>query len=150
MTATTPASQFVYVTYIRSTPETVWDALTSADLMTAFGMRQESDWKIGSGWRLKMADGRIADSGEVLEIEHPKRLALNWRNEWDSEMQAEGDGHCLYEIEAVDGAVKLTVTHGLDKPDSKYVEGVSRGWPMILSNLKSELESQSPASRAAA
>ena len=134
---------FVYVTYIRSTAEKVWQALTSPEYTakTWFGAHHETDWKAGSPWRLVLADGRLADSGEIVEIDKPRRLVLKWRNEWKPEIKAEGCSRCTIEIEpAADDAVKLTVTHQLDGEGTKFIEAVSGGWPRILSNVKSLLE----------
>jgi uncharacterized protein YndB with AHSA1/START domain len=133
---------YVYVTYIRSTPEKVWAALTSPEIMREywFDMHQESDWKPGSPWRLLFADGRVADTGEILEADPPRRLVFRWRNEFLHELKAEGPARCTYEIEPVEGAVKLTITHAMDRPNTKFIEAVSGGWPLILSNLKSLLE----------
>ena len=133
---------FVYVTYIRTTPEKLWSALTDAEFMKQywFGMHIETDWKRGSPWRLVFTDGRVADAGEVVEADAPKRLVIKWRNEWKPEFKAEGYSRCAFDIESVPGAAKLTVTHTMDRPGSKLIEGVSEGWPRILSNLKSLLE----------
>ena len=141
MTDTT-ASKFVYVTFIRTTPERLWEALTTPDFIAQywFGMKCESDFKTGSPWRLVFADGRVADTGEIVEADAPKRLAIKWRNEFRPELKAEGYSLCTFELEPVDGAVKLTVTHGIDVPEAKLVTAVSGGWPVILSNLKSLLE----------
>ena len=146
MTASAPASQFVYVTFIRSTPEKVWDALTNPETMKLywFGMPQACDWKVGSPWKMLFSDGRPADSGEVLEADKPRRIALKWRNDWKDELHAEGFSTCTYDIEEVDGAVKLTVTHTMDRPQSQFIQAVSGGWPKILSNLKSLLETGEP------
>jgi uncharacterized protein YndB with AHSA1/START domain len=136
------ASTFVYVTFIRTTPEKLWQALTSPDVMKQywFDMHQESDWKVGSPWRLLFSDGRVADTGEILEVDPPRRLVIRWHNEFKPELKAEGPARCTYELEPVEGAVKLTITHGMDRPASKVIEAVSGGWPRILSNLKSLLE----------
>jgi len=133
---------YVYVTFIRTTPETVWAALTSPQTMKEywFDMHQESDWKPGSPWRLLFADGRVADTGEILEADPPRRLVFRWRNEFRPELKAEGPARCTYEIEPVEGAVKLTVTHAMDRPNTKFIAAVSGGWPLVLSNLKSLLE----------
>jgi uncharacterized protein YndB with AHSA1/START domain len=133
---------FVYVTFIRSTPEKVWAALTSPDIMKEywFGMHQESDWTPGAPWRLLFPDGRVADTGEILEADPPRRLVFRWRNEFRPELKAEGPARCTYEIEPVEGAVKLTITHAMDRPNTKFIEAVSSGWPLVLSNLKSLLE----------
>jgi uncharacterized protein YndB with AHSA1/START domain len=105
-----------------------------------FGMHQESDWKPGSPWRLVFADGRIADTGEIVEVDKPKRLVIKWRNEFRPELKSEGHALCTYELEAMNGAVKLTITHAIEYSGSKFIEAVSGGWPRILSNLKSLLE----------
>lgn len=135
-------SEFVYVTYIRTTPEKLWQALTTPELMRRywFGMTQDTDWQVGSAWRLSFADGRVADTGEVLECDPPRRLRLRWRNAWKEEMRAEGDAICTIELEPRDNVVKLTLVHGMDRPQAKLIGAVSGGWPMILSNLKSWLE----------
>ena len=135
--------KFSYVTYIRATPETVWRALTDADAQEQywFGMRQESDWQEGSPWKRSHQDGRLSDVGEILAIDAPRRLVIKWRNEFHPELRAEGDGRCTYEIEPLGSAVKLTVTHEIPVDQSKVIEAVSGGWPRVLSNLKTFLES---------
>jgi uncharacterized protein YndB with AHSA1/START domain len=85
-------------------------------------------------------DGRVADSGEILEIEPQKRLVLQWRNSFKPELREEGPSRMTYEIEPMGETVKLTVIHEMDRPDSKFIEAVSNGWPMILSGLKTLLE----------
>jgi uncharacterized protein YndB with AHSA1/START domain len=135
-------STFVYVTYIRTTPEKLWAALTDADTMRTywFGMHCESDWQVGSPWSLRFSDGRVADAGEILEAEAPRKLVIKWRNEFRPEFKTEGFSTCAMTIEALQGAVKLTVLHTIGVEKSKLVEAVSGGWPQILSNLKSLLE----------
>jgi uncharacterized protein YndB with AHSA1/START domain len=136
------ASKYVYVTFIRTTPERLWSALTDPEIMRQywFGMHQESDWSPGSPWRLLFADGRVADSGEIVEADPPRRLVLLWRNEFRPELRVEGFARCSYELKPIGNAVKLTVTHEIDRPNAKFIEAVSGGWPRILSNLKSLLE----------
>jgi uncharacterized protein YndB with AHSA1/START domain len=143
MTDTTAGSSFVYVTFIRTTPQKLWSALTSREFTEQywFGMHHETDWRAGSPWLLRFPDGRIADEGEIVESEPGKRLVLRWRNVFRPELQAEGDSLCTLEIEPRDDdVVKLTVTHRIGQPDSKFIEAVSGGWPSVLSNLKSLLE----------
>jgi len=139
-------SRYVYVTFIRTTPETLWTALTSEAFTRQywFGMHQESDWTPGSSWRLMFADGRVGDMGEILESDPPRRLVIKWRNEFRPELKDEGYARCAMDLEPVDGTVKLTITHTMDRPDSKLIEAVSSGWPRILSNLKSLLETGEP------
>jgi uncharacterized protein YndB with AHSA1/START domain len=133
---------FIYVTFIRTTPERLWSALTSPEFTRKYwyGTHQESDWEAGSPWRLVFADGRVADTGEVVEIDPPRRLVLKWRNEFRPELKSEGYSRCTLALEPVDGAVKLTITHMMDRAESKFIEAVSGGWPQVLSNLKSLLE----------
>jgi uncharacterized protein YndB with AHSA1/START domain len=135
-------SQFVYVTYIRTTPEKLWRALMEPEFTRQFwlGTAQESDWKPGASWRIAKPNGSTADSGEVLEIDSHRRLVLSWRNELFPEMTAEGYSRLTYELEEKGDSVKLTVTHEMDKSDSKFIKAVSGGWPPILSSLKSLLE----------
>jgi len=135
-------TRFVYVIFIRTTPEALWSALTTADFMKQywFGMHIETDWKAGSSWRLMFPDGRVADVGEIVELDRPRRLVLKWRNEFRPELKSEGYASCTIALEPTDGAVKLTITHAIDRADSKLIEAVSGGWPRILSNLKSLLE----------
>ena len=85
-------------------------------------------------------DGRIGDSGEVVEIEKPKRLVLKWRNEFRPELKAEGYSRCIFDLETIGEVVKLTVTHEIDQEESKFIGAVSDGWPKILASLKSLLE----------
>ena len=134
-------SKFVYVTYIRTTPDALWNALTTTEFMKSyfFGMAFETDWKVGSPWTLPFKDGTLADSGEILEVTPLKRLVLSWRNE-RPELAVEGHGRCTIDLERQGDAVKLTVLHEIDRPASKMIEAVSGGWPRILSNLKSLLE----------
>jgi uncharacterized protein YndB with AHSA1/START domain len=135
-------STFIYVTFIRTSANELWNALTNPEVMKRywFGFHQESDWKAGSAWKLMHPDGRVADAGEVVEIDPPKRLVLKWRNEFKPELKAEGYSQCVFEIEPTGEAVKLTVTHSIERDKAKFIEAVSGGWPRILSNLKSLLE----------
>ncbi len=138
-------SSFLYVTYIRTTPERLWTALTEPDFVRRywFGMTIECDWTIGAPWRLRYADGRLADSGEVVHADPPRRLELRWRNEWRPELAAEGYSRCTFAIEPGDGVVKLTILHEMDRAGSGLIKAVSGGWPRILANLKTLLETDS-------
>jgi uncharacterized protein YndB with AHSA1/START domain len=135
-------SKFVYVIYIRTTPEKCWEALTTPEFNRQFffGAVQESKWKKGSLWRLLKPDGGVCDSGEVLESKPPRRLVLKWRNEFIPEMRAEGYSRMTCEIEKHGASVKLTIIHEMNKARSKFIKSVSEGWPPILSSLKSLLE----------
>src|SRR5438477_11811151 len=134
-------SKFAYVTYIRITPEKLSRALTTPEIIKQyrFGMSVESEWKVGSTWRM-YADGTLMDSGEILESVPRKRLVMSWLNEWKPEFRAEGSSRCAYEIEPAGKSVKLTLIHSIERPDSRFIGAVSDGWPMVISNLKSLLE----------
>jgi len=135
-------SAFVYVTYIRATPERVWTALTDTTFIPRywFGMTCESEWRAGSPWRLIFEDGRVADAGEILESDPPNKLVIKWLNQFRPELSEEGPARCTFTLEPQGEATKLTILHEIDKPQSKLIESVSVGWPKILSNLKSLLE----------
>ena len=134
-------SKFVYVTYIRTTPEKLWQALTTPEMIKRyrFGMSVESEWNVGSTWRM-YADGSLMDSGELLESVPQKRLVMSWLSEWEPEFKAEGNSRCIFEIEPAGTSTKLTLTHSMERPNSKFIGAVSEGWPMVISNLKSLLE----------
>jgi uncharacterized protein YndB with AHSA1/START domain len=138
-------SKFVYVSYIRTTPETLWAALTDGELMKQywFGCRCESEWRAGSSWRLVSPDSQILDDGEIVDAEPPRRLVICWRHQNKPELKAEGEARCTMEVEANGRAVKLSITHGIGCEASKFIAAVSVGWPKVISNLKSLLETGS-------
>src|SRR5476651_228867 len=135
-------STFVYVTYIRTTPEKLWSALTDVEYMKQywFGMHCESQWMAGSSWKMVSGDGQITDAGEIVEAEPPSRLVIRWQHQNRPELKAEGDSLCTMTLEPVGTAVKLSITHSIERVPSQLIEAVSGGWPKILSNLKSLLE----------
>ena len=139
-------SKFVYVTYIRSTPAKVWEALTKPEFTQQywFGVHHECEWKVGASWKMVFKDGTTGDSGEVLEIQPEKRLVLSWRSEWKPEFAAEGWSRMSWDIEQEGDTVKLTVEHTVPVAESKLIHAVSGGWPAILSSLKSLLETGTP------
>jgi len=135
-------TRFVYVIYIRTSPEKLWQALTEPDFTRNYwcGTWQDTTWEPGSPWKMMIPDGRIGDSGEIIEIDRPQRLVLKWRNEFLPALREEGYSRCTFELEPAGDMVKITVTHEIDRAASKLIEGVSNGWPMILSSLKSLVE----------
>ena len=139
-------STFVYVTYIRTTPEKLWSALTDdVEFMKQywFGNHCESQWTTGSPWKMVSADGVITDAGEIIEADPPRRLVIRWRNQHKPELEAEGDSRCTMELEPSGAAVKLSITHTIEREPSKLIVAVSAGWPKVISNLKSLLETGS-------
>ena len=139
-------STFAYVTYIRTTPEKLWSALTDAEFMKQywFGMHCESGWTAGSPWKHVDEDGTILDAGEILESVPPQRLVIRWQNESRPEFKAEGYSQCTMELEPLDAVVKLSITHTIDRENSQVITAVSGGWPKVIANLKSLLETGSP------
>ena len=136
-------STFVYVTYIRTTPQRLWSALTTdTEFMKRywFGVHCQSEWTAGAPWQMLSDEGNILDSGEILESEPPRRLVIRWQHQKMPELKAEGDSRCTMELEPSGPAVRLTITHTMEREASKFIGAVSGGWPKIISNLKSLLE----------
>ena len=136
----------MYLTYIRTTPEKLWKALIEPEFSRRFWGEtwQECEWKPGASLRAMAPDGRVGDSGEIFEIEPHRRLVLLWRNELFPEVRAEGFSRLTYELEKQGDSVKLTLIHEIDKHESKLIQAVSDGWPLILASLKSLLETGEP------
>jgi uncharacterized protein YndB with AHSA1/START domain len=143
----TTKTEFVYVTYISTTAEKVWNALQDAEMTKLFWgrARNVSDWKVGSSWTHgSYDDASVIDVvGKVVESEPPKRLVVTWESAREEHRDAT-PSRVTYLIEEVFGAVRLTVTHDELLPGSKMLKGVSSGWPAILSSLKTLLETGQP------
>jgi uncharacterized protein YndB with AHSA1/START domain len=142
MTTTSQRSRYIYVSIIRTTPAKLWQALTEPEFIRQywFGITAESTFQKGSPWQMRFKDGTLADTGEILESDPPRRLVIRWQHEWKPEIKAEGPSRCTFELEPLERAVKLTITHETERPDSKLITAVSGGWPLVVSNLKSLLE----------
>ena len=138
-------STYVYVSYIRTTPEKLWSALTDSAFIQQywFGMNAQSEFTTGAPWKLVSPDGKVWDSGEIVEATLPRRLVIRWTHQNKPELRAEGASLCTMEIEPGAGAVKLSITHTVERDPSKLIEAVSGGWPKVISNLKSLLETGS-------
>ncbi|TDR40093.1 ArsR family transcriptional regulator [Tahibacter aquaticus] len=139
-------AKFVYVTYVRTTPEKLWDALTQPEFTRQFwaGCWHDCRWEKGASWKLMIPDGRVGDAGEVLEIDRPRRLVLSWKNVFMPDLRDEPATRCTIELERVGESVKLTLTHEADDSDSKLLQGVSTGWPHLLASVKSLIETGAP------
>lgn len=139
---TNAKSTFVYTTYIRTTPDKLWAALTGPEFMKQywFGMHIASDFQPGAPWRLLSAEERTMDDGTVLEADPPRKLVLRWRNRWNPELEAEGDTLCTMTLQPEGDTVRLHIVHESERPESRLIGAVSGGWPKIVSNLKSLLE----------
>jgi uncharacterized protein YndB with AHSA1/START domain len=140
-------STFLYVTYIRTTPEKLWSALTDTEFMKQYwlGHYCESKWTAGSPWKMVSGKGVVTDAGEIIESDAPRRLVIRWTHQQNPELKAEGESRCTMELSPSGAAVKLSITHTIEREPSKLIAAVSGGWPMILSNLKSLLETGSVA-----
>lgn len=140
---TTKAS-FVYVTYILSTPEKVFDALLEPEMTKQFWgwHKNVSDWQAGASWSHVDYDDptQVAVEGTVVEIERPRLLVLTWHSPKTSEPAS----RVTFQIDTFEDTVKLTVSHTELDPESKTFQGISMGWPAILSSLKSLLETGKP------
>jgi uncharacterized protein YndB with AHSA1/START domain len=141
-----PGDRFVYVTYIRTTPEALWQALIDPAFTRRYWCEtwQESTWQPGAAWRIMGPPNRVCDTGEVIEIDPPRRLVVTWQNHMFADMQAEGHSRLTYELEPQSDSVKLTLTHEIDVSPSKLIAATSQGWPPILASLKSLLETGEP------
>jgi uncharacterized protein YndB with AHSA1/START domain len=132
---------FVYVTYIETTPEKLWEALTSSEFSRRywFGTELKTDWKIGSPFALVM-NGTVTDTGEILAFDRPRRLSYSFRHVLDDEMAKEPPTRVVFTLEPHGRLVKLTLTHQGFAAGSRLLDGISKGWPAILASLKSLLE----------
>jgi uncharacterized protein YndB with AHSA1/START domain len=132
--------QFVYVIYIASTPEKVFQALTDAEASKHYwhGNSVESDWTIGAPFALRLARYENDITGEVLEHEFPRRLAYSFRTHDGSD--GGKASRVTFELERQRDQVKLTMIHDEFEPGSPVLEKVSAGWPLVLSSLKSYVE----------
>jgi uncharacterized protein YndB with AHSA1/START domain len=129
----------VFEIYIKTTPERLWEAITDPELRSryTFGVGCESDWTPGSSY--KAAAGTFAISeGENLEVDPPRRLVQSFNALWSDEVKSEGTSRVTYDIERVEDSCRLTVTHDQLR-DGAHGE-LYGGWPMILSGLKTLLE----------
>ncbi|TYO63949.1 ATPase [Bradyrhizobium hipponense] len=133
----------VYTIYIASTPEKVWEALTSAEFSRQyfFGNAVEVEPRLGGAFIVRTPDGALHISGEVLEYDPPRRLSVSFNVNWPELIEKLGPTLVTYEIEAVGDAVRLTMSESHDRPLSDDIlAGGRQGWPAILSGLKSLLE----------
>ena len=130
--------EFVYVTYIETTAEKLWQALTDGDFTERywFGHRVASDWKAGSTYRFAH-QGKPSVEGKVLISDPPKRLAYSW-DPCSADAKREQTSRVTFDLEPHGSIVKLTVTH--DDLDEKTLGDISSGWPMVIASLKSLLE----------
>lgn len=139
--------EFVYVSYIATTPEKVWAALQNGEMTKLFWGRSRavSDWTRGADWQSQNYDdaSEVDIVGKVLESEPPKRLMLTWASPANRENESK-QSRVTFDIEPFGESVRLTVTHDRLENDPETLQGISMGWPAILSSLKTLLETGQP------
>jgi uncharacterized protein YndB with AHSA1/START domain len=138
-------TSFVYVTYIRATPQKVFEAITRPEIAKRYwGHENVSDWKPGSQWQhVRDNDERTVELiGNVIEVSPPKRLVISWANASQASDPAK-HSRVTFEIEEYDNMVRLTVSHDELEAGSGMANGISKGWPAVLSSMKSFLETGS-------
>jgi len=132
----------VYVVYVATTPETLWNALIDRRMTAQYWQHENvSDWKPGSRWehRRTVEPRQLDLVGKVVESDPPRRLVVTWAFTTD-EAHEERHSRVTFEIEPYKDVVRLTVTHDRLEPGSAMEEGIAQGWPKVLSSLKSLLE----------
>lgn len=135
-------TSFVYVTYIRSTPDKVFDAITKPDIARRYwGHENVSDWQPGSPWQhvRDNAERTVQLVGKVVEIDPPRRLVITWANPAQAD-NPDAASRVRFDIEPYEDMVRLTVTHDELEAGSGMDKGIRQGWPIVLSSLKSLLE----------
>ena len=134
--------EFVYVIYIETTPDELWEALTSSEFSRRYWWNTSvvSDWRVGSPFSLVM-NGQTTDVGEILEADRPRRLSYTFHHIMNEAARKERPSRVTFVLEPQGQIVKLTLTHEGFAADSVVLDGISGGWPAILSSLKSMLES---------
>jgi uncharacterized protein YndB with AHSA1/START domain len=148
---------FVYVSYIATTPQKAWQAFIDTDVMARYwvgsggdpGHVNVSDWKPGSPWEhQRLDDARTVDiCGKVVECNPPRRLVYTWARPAEAQDESKHSRVAIDIEPHAEGIVRLTVTHEDLERDPKMLAGISGGWPQVLSNLKTYLETGRPLPR---
>ncbi|HEY6481019.1 MAG TPA: SRPBCC family protein [Streptosporangiaceae bacterium] len=131
----------VYEIYIRTTPERLWEAITDPEIRSKynFGARVISDWTPGSHFQMSHPKaGIVLGEGEILEADPPRRLVQTMTALWGDDVKSEGETRITWEIEPVGDSCRLVLTHDRLRDDAN--DELYGGWPMILSGLKTWLE----------
>ena len=140
-----PKPAFIYISYIETTPEDLWEALTNSEFTTRYWWDTQliSDWKVGSPIALVLR-GKTTDVGEIVEADRPRRLSYTFRHILNEAALKEPASRVSFVLEPFGKLVKLSLTHEGFVGDSVVYDGISRGWPAIVSSLKSLLETGQP------
>lgn len=137
-----PTTKFVYVTYIASTPEKIFEAITRPEIARQYWAHENiSDWQPGSGWEhvRSDADRKVMLAGKVIENDPPRRLVFTWTGASNADDPSK-QSRVAFDLEPFDGMVRLTVTHDELAEGSDMASAISSGWPRVLSSMKSFLE----------
>jgi uncharacterized protein YndB with AHSA1/START domain len=136
-----PRPEFIYISYIETTPEKLWEALTNSAFTERYwwGTKVVSDWKVGSAVALKWR-AKVTDTGVIVEADPPRRLSYTWSN-ISEEFRNERPSRVTFALKRYGKLVKLTLTHEDFDQGSRMLPSISKGWPAIMSSLKSLLES---------
>ena len=135
-------TEFVYVTYINTTPEKLWCALLDNEMIKQYwgNHKNVSDWQVGSNWLHQDYDTGTTDiEGKVVEVDEPRRLVLTWAGARD-ELLSEKPSRVTFKIEPFLDVARLTLTHDKLEEGSNMLKGVTEGWPKVVSSLKTLLE----------
>ncbi len=138
--------EFVYVTYIATSPEKLWKALIDPKVTAQYWQHENlSDWKPGSKWEHRESNNErtLKLVGKVIESSPPRRLVVTWAFPTDAPHE-EKHSRVTFEIEPLGHLVRLTVMHDRLEPDSEMLKGITKGWPKVLSSLKSLMETGNP------
>lgn len=132
----------VYVLFIRTTPQALWDAITQPEFTRRYFHQTaiESDWKVGSPVRYMMENGSSAMDGQVLACDPPRKLSITWAFCYSPDVKSDPPSRVTFEIEPAGELCKLTVLHDEFESETNTYKAVGGGWPAILSSLKSMLE----------
>ena len=138
-------AEFVYVTYIAAGAQKIWDAITKPEFARKYWEHENvSDWKPGSPWEHREAEGgRVRIVGKVVEFDPPRRLVMTWAAPADAG-NPEAHSRVTFQLEPIDDMVKLTVTHDQLVSGSDMQKGIEKGWPRVLASLKTYLETGKP------
>lgn len=139
-------TSFLYVTFIAATPEAVFDAIVNPEIARRYWAHENvSDWQPGSRWEHVRADAdrNVELAGEVVECTPPARLVITWANASEVADKAR-HSRVTFDVVPYDGMTKLIVKHDELEVGSRMLEGISKGWPIVLSSLKSFLETGKP------
>jgi len=135
-------TEFVYVTYINTTPEKLWGALLDNEMIKQYwgNHKNVSDWQVGSNWLHQDYDTGTTDTErKVVEVDEPRRLVLTWAGARD-ELLSEKPSRVTFKIEPFLDVARLTLTHDKLEEGSNMLKGVTEGWPKVVSSLKTLLE----------